>query len=243
MPGSAALNAGGRRPPGRRDLLLVGAGGFAREAVEVVRAINERHPTWRLLGFLDDDAALHGTEVDGIPVLGDLAQIQRYPEALVAVCIGNPGNYFSRKRVVRRLGLPPSRYATLIHPSAVVPPTATIGPGSILLALVVATTAIHVGAHVAMMPAVVLTHDDIVGDFATLGAGVQLAGRVHVGEGAYVGAGVNVREDCSVGAWALVGMGSLVTRNVPAGEVWHGTPARFRRALEVPSDVEEKATW
>jgi sugar O-acyltransferase (sialic acid O-acetyltransferase NeuD family) len=237
------LNAGRRRPRGRRDLLLIGAGGFARETVEVVRAINERRPTWRLLGFLDDDAALRGTEVDGVPVLGSLTQIQRYPEALVAVCIGNPGNYFSRKRVVRRLRLPPSRYATLIHPSAVLPSTATIGPGSILLASVVATTAVHIGAHVAMMPAVVLTHDDIVGDFATLGAGVRLAGRVHVGEGAYIGAGVNVREDCSVGAWALVGMGSLVTRQVPAGEVWYGWPDRFRRALEVPPDVEEKATW
>jgi sugar O-acyltransferase (sialic acid O-acetyltransferase NeuD family) len=243
LPGSAAWNPARRSPPVRRDLLLVGAGGFAREAVEVVRAVNERRPTWRLLGFLDDDAALHGTEIDGVPVLGSLTQIQRYPEALLAICIGNPGNYFSRKRVVRRLGLPPSRYATLIHPSAVVPPAATIGPGSILLALVVATTAVHVGAHVVMMPAVVLTHDDIVGDFVTFGAGVRLAGRVHVGEGAYIGAGVNVREDCSIGAWSLVGMGSLVTRSIPAGEVWYGTPARFRRAVEVPSDVEEEATW
>jgi sugar O-acyltransferase (sialic acid O-acetyltransferase NeuD family) len=243
LAGSAGGNPARQRPRGRRDLLLVGAGGFARETVDVVRAINEQRPIWRLLGFLDDDAALHGTEVDGVPVLGGLAHIQRYPEALVVVCIGNPGNYFSRKRVVRRLGLPPSRYATLIHPSAVVPPASTIGPGSVLLALVVATTAVHLGAHVAMMATVVLTHDDIVGDFATFGAGVRLAGRVHIGEGAYIGAGVNVREDCSIGAWALVGMGSLVTRDIPAGEVWYGAPARFRRALVVPPDVGEKATW
>ncbi len=87
------------------------------------------------------------------------------------------------------------------------------------------------------MPQVVLTHDDVLGDFVTVGSGARLAGGVTVGTGAYLGAGCLVRESCTVGAWALVGMGAAVTRDVPAGEVWAGVPARFLRTVDLPREV------
>ena len=90
----------------------------------------------------------------------------------------------------------------------------------------------EVGAHVALMPQVVLTHDDRLDDFVIATAGVRLAGTVHVQEGAYLGAGCLVREDRTIGPWALIGMGSVVTRDVPGGEVWAGVPARFVRRVD-----------
>jgi sugar O-acyltransferase (sialic acid O-acetyltransferase NeuD family) len=218
-----------------RPLLIVGAGGFGRETAEAVRAAEEERPRWDLLGFLDDDPALQGREVGGVPVVGPLSAVDRFADALLVVSVGHPGNYFARRRIVRRLALDPSRYATIVHPTAVVPPSAELGPGTVLLATVVATTGVQIGAHVVVMPGVVLTHDDRVADYATLGAGVRLAGGVRVREGAYVGAGALVREDLTVGAWALVGMGAVVTHDVPAGEVWAGVPARFLRRVAEPS--------
>ncbi|MFD0823542.1 sugar acetyltransferase, partial [Micromonospora zhanjiangensis] len=50
-----------------RDLVIVGAGGFARETAAAVRAVNQVRPTWRLLGFLDDNPALRGVERAGLP--------------------------------------------------------------------------------------------------------------------------------------------------------------------------------
>ena len=215
-----------------RPLLIAGAGGFGREAAEAVRALNAQRPTWDLLGFLDDDPALRGREVGGLPVLGPLASLDRFADAKLVVSVGNPDNYFARRRIVRRLGLPPSRFATIVHPAAVLPPTAEVGPGTVLLATVVATAGVHVGAHVVVMPGVVLTHDDHVADFATLGAGARLAGGVRVEEGAYIGAGALIREHRVIGPWALVGMGAVVTGDVPGGEVWAGVPARFLRPVE-----------
>jgi len=221
----------------RRPLLIVGAGGFGREVVEAVRAINQETPTWELLGFLDDGPSLQGGEVDGVPVLGEAAAIERFPAAQVVVCTGHPGNYFSRKRLVRRLDLSSDRYATLVHPTAVLPPGAQLGPGTVLLATVVATTPVRIGAHVAVMPGVVFTHDDVVEDYVTMGAGVRLAGGVTIGEGAYVGSGAMVRERVTVGPWALVGMGAVVLHCVPPGEVWAGVPARVVRMVGVPADI------
>jgi sugar O-acyltransferase (sialic acid O-acetyltransferase NeuD family) len=217
-------------------LVIVGAGGFAREAAQAVRATQAadraagRAERWRLLGHLDDDPALHGTEVDGVPVLGGCELVPRLPRAQVLVCVGSPRDYAVRARLVRRLALPEERYGTLVHPTAAVSGSSSVGPGSVLLAHCVLTAAVRVGAHVAVMPHAVLTHDDVVEDFATVASGVRLGGGARLERGAYVGSGALVREHTTVGAWSLIGMGSVVLVEVPPGEVWVGSPADRLRA-------------
>ncbi len=212
-----------------RELVVVGAGGFGRETVEAVRALNAVGARWRLAGYLDDDPARHGTVIDGVAVLGGTEELGNMPDVSVVVAVGRPDNYLSRPRIVERLGIPPERYATILHPSASVSSTSRVGPGTVLLAQTVLTAAVTVGSHVAIMPHVILTHDDVIGDFATMASGACLGGHVQVGRCAYVGAGALVRERCGIGSGALVGMGAVVTRDIPPNEVWAGIPARYIR--------------
>jgi sugar O-acyltransferase (sialic acid O-acetyltransferase NeuD family) len=208
-----------------RALLLIGTGGFARETLELVRAVNDVTPTWEVVGMLDDDRATHGRNVHGVDVLGPPAAVHDHPEALVCACVASPDDPTRRLRLVARLDLPAERYATLVHPAAVVAASSTVGPGSVLHAGTVLTADVELGAHVAVMPAVVLTHDDVVRDGVTFGARASVGGSVTIERGAYIGAGALVREKLAVGAGAVVGMGAVVTRPVPAGEVWAGVPA------------------
>ncbi|MCO8271752.1 acetyltransferase [Actinoplanes sp. TRM 88003] len=201
------------------DLVIVGAGGFARETAAAAR------PDWNVLGFLDDDESLHGTTRSGLPILGRVATAADMAAAVV-VCVGNPRNFTARRSIVERLGLPTERYATVVHPLASVGAGSEVGPGSVLLAGTVLTADVSVGAHVAVMPQAVLTHDDRVADYCTIASGVRLGGGVLLDEGAYVGAGALVREGVKVGAWSLIGMGAVVLHDVPASEVWAGNPAR-----------------
>jgi sugar O-acyltransferase (sialic acid O-acetyltransferase NeuD family) len=210
-------------------LLLLGAGGLARETLELVRAVNRQEPTWDVVGVLDDDPARHGTAVGGAVVIGATDAAREHPDALVCACVASPEDPLRRLRLVARLDLAPERYATLVHPAAVVPASATLGPGCVLHATTVLTADITLGAHVVVMPAVVMTHDDVIGDGVTFGAGARLAGGVAVQRGAYVGSGALVREGVTVGEGAVVGMGAVVTRSVPAGETWAGVPARRLR--------------
>jgi sugar O-acyltransferase (sialic acid O-acetyltransferase NeuD family) len=212
--------------PRARELLLLGAGGFGREAAEAVRAINAERPTWELLGFLDDDPAKQGKLFSGVPVIDEMAAVHGHPNACVVLCPGRPDNYVARSLLADRLGLEDDRYATLVHPSATMGTTCELGRGSVLLAHVDLTADVVVGRHVVVMPQVVLTHDVTIDDFATVASGVRLGGGCHIGRGAYLGSGVSVREGVTVGEWAMVGMGSIVTHDVPAERLWFGAPAR-----------------
>jgi len=213
-------------------LVVVGAGGFGRETVAAIDAVNRVRPTWRLLGFLDDDPTIHGRAIGGTTVVGAVdALADLDPDTAVVACVGNPRDIGRRERMVGRLDLPSHRYATIVHPSAAIAPDCLIGPGSVILAHTTLTATVTLGAHVAVMPQVVLTHDDVVEEFATIASGARLGGGVHIGRGAYVGAGALIRESVRVGDGSLVGMGSVVLRDVPPGQVWVGSPARHLREV------------
>jgi sugar O-acyltransferase (sialic acid O-acetyltransferase NeuD family) len=205
-----------------RPLLFIGAGGLARETLAAVRLLPD---VWQPLGALDDSTALHGTLIDGVPVLGGLATLADHPEAAVVLCIANARRPLSRLSVAKKLGLPDERWATIVHPAAVTS-GAAVGAGTVLLAGVVITTPLEIGRHVVAMPHVLITHDDVVSDGVTFAGRASLGGSVHVGESAYLGQGSMVREGCKIGAGAVVGMGAVVLRDVPAGETWAGVPAR-----------------
>lgn len=205
-----------------RLLVLVGAGGLAREVLAVVHAQGRHHDVL----VVDDDPALWGTTLAGARVVGGLDVLAGPGACDVLVCAGRGS---TRRALVRRLGelgVREHRFATLLHPSVEVPDGCTVGVGSILLAHVTLTADVAVGRHVVAMPQVTLTHDDTVADHATLCAGVSLGGHVAVGEAAYVGMNAAVREHLHLGAGSTLGMGSVLLEDLPAGETWAGAPAR-----------------
>ena len=51
-------------------------------------------------------------------------------------------------------------------------------------------------------------------------------------KGATVGAGSTLLPGITIGENAMIGAGSVVTKNVPAGEVWVGNPARFIKKVD-----------
>jgi len=209
------------------ELLLLGAGGLAREAIE---ATQSGRSGVQAIGYLDDDERKQGRSIGGLPVLGpttDAGTVEA--TVLLVAAVAAAADPQRRSRLVQRLGLPDQRYGEIIHPRACLAPSTRLAVGVIVLAGVVATCDVSIGRHVVLMPNCVLTHDVVLGDGCTLASAVLLSGGVVVEPGAYLGTGASVREGVRIGAGAVIGMGAVVLSDVPPGEVWAGVPARKLR--------------
>ena len=207
-----------------QDVVLLGAGGLAREVVQATLATGAGV---RVIGMLDDDPGLRGLRVAGREVLGTTAEVRTLaPDVRVVATVASPADPHRRSRLTSRLGLPDERYGRIVHPSACLATDTALGAGTVVLAGVVATSGVRLGRHAVIMPTCVLAHDVDVGDAVTLASGVLLAGGVVVESGAYLGAGAKVREGVRIGAGAVVGMGAVVLKDIPGKQIWAGVPAR-----------------
>lgn len=56
--------------------------------------------------------------------------------------------------------------------------------------------------------------------------------RTLIKKGASIGAGCTLLCGITIGEYAMIGAGSVVTRDVPTGELWLGNPAKFVRKIE-----------
>ena len=214
-----------------RALVLVGAGGHARELIAQVEAINHcasagdavRAP-WTLLGLLVDDAFRGTDPVDGYAQLGAPDWLASHADVWVSVAVGDPAQRLSLARRAAAAGA--AGFATLVHPRAWVAPRATLGAGCQVMAGALVNAHAQFGEHVILNLGSSVSHDCVLGSGVTLGPGARLAGGVTIGDATAVGMGALVLPGVAVGCNATIGAGAVVTRAVPDGATVVGNPAR-----------------
>lgn len=205
-------------------LVILGAGGFARETLDVVDAINEVAPTWDMLGFIvDAQYGRAGDLVNDKPILGDFDWLLDHPEVYVVCGVGAPE---VRYNMISRLSNRDVHYATLIHPSVIKTRWMSVGIGDVIAAGCVLSNNIIIGHHVHINPTCTIGHDVTVDNFVSFAPGAIISGNVHLQEGAYIGTGANIIEKKTVGAWSVVGAGSTVVKDIPPNTTAVGSPAK-----------------
>jgi len=80
-----------------------------------------------------------------------------------------------------------------------------------------------------LMKSVHVGHDAVLEDGVEIAPMTSVGGHVTLGRNVKVGQGVTFKPFVTVGDGARIGMGSVVIRDVPAGDVWAGNPARRLR--------------
>jgi sugar O-acyltransferase (sialic acid O-acetyltransferase NeuD family) len=208
--------------PSKLELVIISAGNFGREIyVWAEQAIRAGAP-WKIKGFLDSrPRVLAGFSYDA-PILASPEAYQPTDAEVFLCAIGTPQEKRHYCSLMENKG---ARFATLIHPTAVVGHAVQIGEGSILGPFTQLSCDIRLGRHVSFGTHSNTAHDTRIGDYAQICGSCEINGSAVVEEGAFVGSHATILPKAVVGAWSYVGAGSVVLRRVAPHTKVFGNPS------------------
>lgn len=214
-----------------QKIAILGAGGFAREVLDIFMARNAISPQYEILGFIDEDPDHWGMMLNGYPVLGGFDWFDTRDKAEIEVICGI-GNPAVRRKLVRKAAALGLRFCSIIHPMAVLTPFVQLEEGVVVTAGCIFTNQIKVGNHVHVNLDCTIGHDCIIEDFCTLAPGVHVSGNVHIETGCDIGTGAAIIQAIMIGEWSIVGAGAVVTKDIPADSTSVGVPAKVIKERE-----------
>lgn len=205
-----------------KRVVLVGGGGHASDVLAAYEAVSRAdgmpHP---VIGYLaDDDSGGHRFANRGIARIGVVKDYRWCGATHHIIALGWPD---ARRQMSERIQ---GAADIIVHPTAFIPPAVSIGEGTVVLGLSIVSELARIGRHVYVSHGVLIGHDTVIGDFASLMPGASVSGDVIIGEGATIGANATVLEGLKIGSGAVIGAGAAVIRDVPAGATVVGNPAR-----------------
>lgn len=204
-----------------KSIIIVGAGGFGREAYYLIKEINKVNPTWNIKGFIDDNLdALNGIKCD-CPIIGKISEWIPSSDEVFAMGIASPKTKEKLSKVLIERG---AVFVTLIHPMARINEDAIIGDGCVITGTSSVGACTRIGNFVHMASSMI-GQDAEIGDFSTTTAFVNLTNAI-IGKRVFVGSHAVVLNKLKVGDDAVIGAGSVVLRNVKAGTAVFGCPAK-----------------
>jgi len=197
-----------------KNLVIIGAGGFAREIAFLVAEINRVTPTWNVLGHLDLSGASIGNKIGAHWVIGTDSYLENCSTDVHAVvAIGVPSTIRRVVEGTRRVPFP-----NLIHPGVVMDrERVSFGEGNVVFPGVTLTTDINFGSFNILNAGCTVGHDAKIGDYNVISPGVHLCGGAVIGDGCLLGSGACVLPNKRIADSAVVGAGFIVAQDVNPG--------------------------
>lgn len=200
-------------------IILIGDGGHSKVIQDIIHELNDVE-----IRAILDDRYHETTLIDGVTYAPlqflDEINIEQFKFCLAI------GHNETRKNLSKSLNIPTERFATLIHPKAIISRTANIQNGTVVMAGAVVNANTEIGNHCIINTNAVVEHDNKLHDYVHISPNATLAGTVSVGTGSQIGAGATIIQNKHVGKWCIVGAGGVVTRSVDDSLTVVGIPAK-----------------
>jgi sugar O-acyltransferase (sialic acid O-acetyltransferase NeuD family) len=222
-----------------KKVVILGAGGFAREVLDVFDACNAAEQSYDVLGYIvDSEYFLPDAFINDKPVLGDFNWLAQHIEEVYAICgVGSPDVRYRLTQQAQAVG---ARFCNVVHPSAIMTRWIEWGEGVVITAGCIFTNQIRIGNHVHVNLDCTIGHDVFLEDFVTLSPGVHVSGKAILGTGCYIGTGANIIDRIRVGEWSIVGAGSTIVKDVPPNTTVVGVPGQVVKARKAGWHLAQK---
>lgn len=212
--------------------VILGCGGHGRVVLDILLQAKKYKP----IGFLDNNASLHGRRVDGLPVLGDLNQLSKLHQHGVHYAIVAIGDNGVRRAMSDMLDENKFELINAIHPSAQLAQNVTLGKGVAIAAGALVCAHCQIGDQAVLNTGCIIDHESMIGTCAHICPGVRLAGHVTVESGAFVGIGATVVQNIRIGFESVVGAGAVVVQDVEPMTTVVGVPAQVVKDAPSPDE-------
>ena len=201
-----------------KKLFIYGAGGHAKVVADTAFLLG-----YDLLGFIDDTIS-ESTNYLGKIVLHELPS----PEDFSIICA--IGDCDSRFLICQRLEKSGYRFATIIHPSAIISNMATIGQGVYLGAGSIVDPGCIIGSWSIVNNHATICHDTCLGLACHVAPGATIASSCNIGDAVWIGVGASVIHKINIGKRVFIGGGAAVVKDISANCLAYGVPAREIRS-------------
>lgn len=213
-----------RYPGTRRErVLLIGGGGGG--GTITIDAIN-RGTHQRAVGILDNNAALHGKTMLGVPVLGPNSMVEELWQegmfdAAIIVVTANVDERAALFESIRAKGI---KFTNVIDPDAELRANVQLGTGNLIMANCFLASCVTLGDNNFLASHTCIEHHSVIGHHCTFGPRSVTSGAVTIGDRVKFGMNVMLEPYLSVGSGSLIPSGLIVTDNVPPNSVLKTQP-------------------
>ncbi|MBQ9780407.1 MAG: acetyltransferase [Clostridia bacterium] len=198
----------------QNKLIIVGAGGHGKVIADT--AIKNGYTN---ISFVDDHAV---GESMGFPIIGAVPEIEMLKDDQTDFVIGI-GNNQTRKAIAERYDV---RWVTLIHPSAQIATSVTLGQGTVVMAGAVINACATIGDHCIINTGAVVEHDNVIENYVHISPKAALGGSVCIGEQTHVGIGATVINHMAICGGCTIGAGAVVVKSIEQSGTYIGVPAQ-----------------
>ena len=214
-----------------KRLIIIGAGGFAREVrwlAEDITESTDNPACFEFAGYVVSDLEKIGKNDSGKDVLGNFKWLLDNTNAFDCLAIG-VGSPVARNEIASDLerSFGPEYWPSLIHPSAQFDrKTCTVSRGVLICANVVGTVNVSFKEFSMINLSCTIGHEAVIGRATTLNPTVNISGGATLGESVLVGTGAQVLQYLDVGSNSTIGAGAVVNKPVISGTTVVGIPAK-----------------
>ena len=207
-----------------KNLIIVGAGNFAREVYWHAQKSLGFNTEWQIKGFLDGDIKLSQEDYKKLPapLLGDIESYKISEDDIFTCAVAAPN---VRKKIIEKMLQRHADFTNIISSESYILPDAEIGRGVIIIHGAEVSTLAKIGDFVIMNSLVTVGHDTEIGAYSCIMPHAVICGGVKIGAGVFIGANATIIPNVKIDDGAYIGAGSVVLKKVKSCAKVFGNPA------------------